>query len=140
MGTNWYKFFEICDCRCSNSTLSSDSLIWTHNFLLRGYHVLPLVSDFVLSMDHEMAGSCTALLYHLKSEIVIATMENMFATMEDSHKVGAQPPDLSLQTLTSNLNLQTSASRPQASRSQPQTSASRSQPPKLSFQISAYRH
>jgi len=126
MGTNWYKFFEICDCCCSNSTLSSDSLIWTHNFLPRGYHVLPLVSDFVLPMDHEMAGSCNALLYHLKSEIVIATMENVFATMEnvfatmeDSHKVGAQPPDLSLQTLTSNLNLQTSASRPQASRSQP---------------------
>lgn len=47
-------------------------------------------------MDHEMAGSCTALLYHLKSEIVIATMENVSASMEDSHKVGAQPPDFNL--------------------------------------------
>lgn len=58
--------------------------------------MLPLVLDFVLSMDHEMAGSCTALLYHLKSEIVIATMENVSASMEDSHKVGAQPPDFNL--------------------------------------------
>lgn len=64
---------------------------------------LPLVSDYVLSMEHEMAGSCTALLYHLKSEIAIATMDNdVSATTEtgsrDSHKAGArpQPPDFNL--------------------------------------------